>query len=280
MISRVLSENIEATSYPLVSSLTYPPGLIASASFTLDEYCDVFLESVTVTDNAVSVVFSRSTQQGKGPLGYGYTDDKTSGIVNIVSEITGDIIGFVMLGTLSDDICTYSGSVQVLSSCIHVDKTTRSTISVNGKHYDIPSDMDILVSGYLDTENNKVYNKFPDSGSLLDSSSVDLDGGINSVNGTPSEGTIVIDMPVIAESDVPLFMVDVDNYSSDYLSITIASNENAKQEHLDIFTCPSSDILLDKITTGTENMDDIESPLDAFISWYKQQDYSNNGRQG
>jgi hypothetical protein len=216
----------------------------------------------------------------KKPLGYGTSDIRTNDTIDIISESTGKPIGFVIIGSLAYDNSTYCGSVQVLKSCIRISSLPESTFEINGNKYNMPRDLNILISGYLDISNGYIYNKFPESGDLLDSSSVVLDGGINSVNGVVGRGSIVIDMPVGSRSDVPLFKIDVDNtYTNGYTSITIGTNPEANLEDISMFTCPDSDILLDKIVGDGLDIDDVESPLDAFVAWYKHksEEESNSG---
>ena len=299
MISRIFSEMLEDSSYPLSSSgSVYPNGLIQSISITLPKECTVYIESITVTESVVSVILTSDDGSGnRNPLGSGILAKSLGNLAVIHHEDTGDPIGFIVLGSLIDIPRQYVGTVQVLDSCIHIAKSMDATICVNGSKHKTPTSLNILINGDLDVkyiepadENSigqfTIYNKFKEASQLLDADSLDISGGIVSVNNVMSTtGTVTIKMPdyTLDESSsessavVPLLQIDSESSpDSDYVVITISNNPDADTSRFSVFSCPNSDILLDRIVSDNIDVSPVETPLDAFIKWYSGDESSSS----
>lgn len=299
MLSRVINSNNENSSYPLVDINTvYPDNLITDCSICVDTPYRVYLESVVVMDNYVTVTISMDSDTTQGRVNVYGSAVKESGLCILPLKMSTDdsAIGWIWLGSGIHHSGSYAQKIRICDSCIHVNSVgDYPRLRVNGKDHPLYGTLNIILSGDLGSVD--VSDAGPDKNSegyqvtlsninnpRYDSEDVESKGGIVSVNGIPPEdGILTISLPKYTDpvtgEVIDVFKVEHIDSGNDPVDILMIETIPDSIEYTKQFTCPDSDILLDKITTGRTNIAGSEAPLDEFIEWYKNK-YSKNPDTG
>ena len=285
MLSRIVSNNNEDSNYPLTNGHTvYPDNLIVDCCIRADEPCTAYVESMAITDTYVTITMSLSKGDGDSISVYGHMV-KAPGIpiIKLVRRSDDIDIGWVWLGSGINNTGTYIQKVPIYDSCLRFNSINDPvSLVVNGKNYPVSKTLNIIISGDLDTTYDSgafMVHRSAYESVRYDSDDVNTKGGIVTINGVASEDrTLHISLPKYTDIEsggiYDVFTVYEEDSSDNVTVISIKQMSN-NNKHIEPFTCPDSDILLDKIITGGTNISGSEAPLDSFIDWYKQRNSNN-----
>lgn len=316
MISRYINDNNETYGYPLAENNTvYPQGLLSDISLTVvDNVGDVFIDAITVSSNGVHILVVIGDTEDAVPLCSGHCSKQEYPIMALKKEGTGECIGWAYLGSLCDGPeMSYIQRVPLCRSCVKRVSGNTGVIKVNGYSYTIPTHLNISAKGDISAKEDIparedisvkntgtkfcLYNSYDPDSTLYDEDSMDAVGPLTSVNGTPSNaGVISIILPKgLVPPDTPSESVDStlfeaypvdDSVSASSRIISIMSKydiygsdsalSDDQKSLYSPFTCPNSDILLDKIDIKDVNLKHMEAPLDTFINWYRGEEESSS----
>lgn len=273
MLTITPNDNRETVHYPLASANSvYPDGLISDICIVLPNYepdkdPEVYLDSVVCTPFYVHIMISGRLQDNIMPLGFGTSDMSTKGIVYIFSELSGECIGWVVLGSVSESRNTYSQRVRICNSCVH-----RAPIGfeyvINGVTYEAPESMNIIVAGDIEVSRTDstiyLYNGYDMSSQEYDMDNLEEIGPITTINGIGPITTINGPVPEDRALHITLpegSDVNKREINGTYVITIECINEN--------FSCPDSDILLSIINTEDSGLESEETPLRSYIEAYK-----------
>lgn len=291
VLERIYLDNNENDHYPLKSpSNVYPNGLLSDISILVPSDTEkTCVSSVVCSNGSVSVIFTmyNKTTDGIIKKSYGYCKFMPSrlAVATIYASEDNAPIGWVSYGNIAKSDGMYVSEEEIMDSCTVKNTSTSYMSYVNGQPVPTPTELDIFVSGDLSYDNNKITYSNGFSSVGLDSHNAIIEGGIISVNGsktTDNDNAIIITLPgmpreYIDESDSSehdIFTADYNvlntgNYNVYEITIRPTEYASAKYgENIPPFTCPDSDILLDKISVNGADVKYAETPLDNFIEHY------------
>ena len=291
VLERIYLDNNENDHYPLKRpSNVYPNGLLSDISILVPaDTKKTCVSSAVCSNGSVSVIFTMYGRTADGAIrkSYGYCKFIPSrlAVATIYSSEDNKPIGWVSYGNIAKSDGTYISEEEIMDSCVVKDTSSSYISYVNGQPVPTPTELDIFISGDLSYDNNKITYSNGFSSVGLDSHNDTIEGGIISVNGsktTDYDNAIIITLPgmsseYIDESD----SIDHDIFAADYdildtgnrrvYEITIRPTKYASDKYgisIPPFTCPDSDILLDKIAVNGSDVKYAETPLDKFIAHY------------
>lgn len=287
MLDRIYLDNNETSSYPLLTpSSVYPQGLISEVSIMVDDdVYDVCIYSVVSSTAYVSAVFTGYRDGSRVVIGHSTWDRSGMAISNIISSENNENIGWISYGTIASRPGSYMEESKICPGCVRHKGMYNYFFTINGRNYNPPEIVNILVSGDFGYNGkiNVAIDNFPEA---LDSDNPDINGSLNSVNGhvVTEEDTIVIQLPMGKYSeddsnsaegeDDDMTRVKLFGATGSGNIITISSDDSSNIDNYDEliapFTCPNSDILLSSIASDKYDVSYHETPLDAFIAWYKE----------